>query len=162
MSRKAQEQSCQGKGGGRAGFTLVEVSLAVLVLGLGILTVFSLFPSGLRSAEEGAADTHCALFSDAILSGIHANAASVTNWHDWCDGTYVAGELLNSLPVSVATNSSAVAVQYPAGGGWLRYQLTLDTADPDRYWATLRVWDGQFGSLAFPAVFYTEFIFSGM
>jgi prepilin-type N-terminal cleavage/methylation domain-containing protein len=145
--------------GGRTGFTLIEVALAVLVVGVGLLAVFSLFPSGLRSAEEGAADTKCGLFADTILNGMQGNAATITNWNDWCNGATFRGDVLAGLLVT--TSSVAKVIAFPDGGtGKNRYTLTIDTSNSNRYSATLQVWDGEYGALTYPSVFYTEFVFS--
>lgn len=48
----------------RSGFSLVEVSLALLVVGVGIMGVFALFPSGLDSARLSQEETRAALFAN--------------------------------------------------------------------------------------------------
>lgn len=68
--------------GVKRGFSLVEVCLAVLVVGLGLLSVFSLFPTGLASGESAAADTEIGLFADQVLNGLQAQATEVT-WAEW-------------------------------------------------------------------------------
>src|ERR1035437_8491090 len=72
----------------RSGFTLIEVSLAVLVLGLGLMAAFGLFPAGVRQNEESIADTRAALFADYVLNGMQANAATITDWSQWRDDGY--------------------------------------------------------------------------
>lgn len=154
-----------GKGGGIAGFTLIEVSLAVLIIGLGLLSVFSLFPSGLRSAEEGAADTHAGLFGQTVMSGLHGNAATVTNWNDWCDDAFFDSAIrANVLGAGRPVQTGAVTtVAFPASDPdqYLRYRLTLGFST-NRHYAFLEVCDGQYGGFDYPAKFYTEFIFQGM
>jgi prepilin-type N-terminal cleavage/methylation domain-containing protein len=148
-----------------AGFTLIEVSLAVLVVGLGLLAVFSLFPSGLRSAEEGSADTRCGMFAETVMNGLHGNAASITNWADWCSSTNVADDLISGvLGADVRDGGIETSVIFPAGGipQYIRYKLTLTLTDPDQYSALLEVVNGQYGSFANPALFYTEFTYQGM
>jgi prepilin-type N-terminal cleavage/methylation domain-containing protein len=144
-----------------AGFTLIEVSLAVLVVGLGLLAVFSLFPSGLRSAEEGSADTRCGMFAETVMNGLHGNAASITNWADWCSSTNVADDLTDGVLANVLRVDGVETFEpFPAGG--MRYKLTLTLADPNRYSALLEVVSGQYGSFANPTLFYTEFTYQGM
>jgi len=144
--------------GGRTGFTLIEVALAVLVLGVGLLAVFSLFPSGLRSAEEGADDTKCGLFAETILNGMHGNAATITNWSDWCNTSTFLGDVTSGV---VGATASFVPVVFPSGGTEKnRYTLTINTSDSNRYSATLQVVNGEHGALTYPSVFYTEFVFS--
>jgi len=148
----------RARGWGAPGFTLIEVSLAVLVVGLGLLTVFSLFPSGLRSAEEGSADTKSGLCADTILNGMQGNAATITNWSDWCNPTRFTADVLSGLSLTTGTVTNWC---FPAGGGGTnRYRLVIDTSDTNRYSAKLEVWSGMHGPLTYPAVFYTEFNYS--
>jgi hypothetical protein len=72
------KQICQS-----GGFSLVEVNLAILLVALGMLALFGLFPSGLRQGENAVNDTHAALLGDYILSGIEANASTTTAWNTW-------------------------------------------------------------------------------
>lgn len=156
--KRSHDDRVEGSRPLKSGFTLIEVSLAVLVVGLGLLTVVSLFPAGLRSAEEGAADTKCGLFADTVLSGMHGNAAMITNWSDWSNASTFSGDVLAGLSLSTG---SVVPVGFPAGGSETnRYRLTLNVADPNCYSATLEVWSGQHGPLTYPSVFYTEFVYS--
>ena len=148
----------------KAGFTLIEVSLAVLVVGLGLLAVFSLFPSGLRSAEEGAADTHAGLFAETVMTGLRGNAATITNWDDWCDASFFCSHVRTDvLKTGLMETGKVTAVPFPKDGGQpLRYRLTLNTANSNEYGALLEVCNGQSGAFDKQAVFYTEFIYQGM
>lgn len=145
----------------RGGFTLVEVSLAVLVVGLGLLAVFSLFPSGLRSAADETADTRCSLFAGTVLNGMRANAAKITSWTDW--NTQFGTRITQNLPSGVAISPTPTAIPFPANSEeYLRYRLTINTSDPDRYSAYLEVRDGRYGDFGGARLsFYTEFIFTG-
>jgi hypothetical protein len=69
----------------RAGFSLIEITLAILLIGLGVTTLFALFPMGLKQSDDAMADTHVALFTDKVFSGIRAHASTITNWADWSD-----------------------------------------------------------------------------
>ncbi|MEI6166109.1 MAG: prepilin-type N-terminal cleavage/methylation domain-containing protein [bacterium] len=140
------------------GFTLIEVCFAVLIVGLGLLTIFSLFPSGLRMAEEDLADTKCALFSDKVLAGLHANAAGVTNAADWSNGSFVNKILKDVLDVGVNVSITGTNAYPPSTDDGVRYSLKISDVVP--YSATLVVWFGEHGSLAgqVPSVSaYTEF-----
>lgn len=151
---------------GRAGFTLVEVALAVLVVGLGLLAIFGLFPSGLRSAEDATADTRSGLFAETLLNGMRGRAMSVTNWDDWCDRAWMSDELRRNVLAGAGTVTTGVVseVVFPQGGAdWLRYRLTIDLSNSNRYWAVLEVEDGRYpsGMLTYPSGFYTEFPYLG-
>ncbi len=68
---------------GNAGFSLVEANLAILVVAVGLLSLFSLFPSGLRQSDLSQADTRQALFGDYALSRVLGNAERVKDWNSW-------------------------------------------------------------------------------
>jgi len=141
--------------------------MAILVIGLGLLAVFSLFPSGLRMAEEGAADTHCGLFTETVMKGLQGNAAGITNWATWSDpvgfeAALIAGVIPGTSTVTKVTTTCSFpeASAWASGDAtkaWLRYKL-----DVVNHTATLQVWEGRYGS-SFPQVnAYTEFSFKGM
>ena len=146
----------------RSGFTLIEVSLAVPVLGLGLMAAFGLFPAGVRQNEESTADTRAALFADFVLNGMHANAAAVTNWGDWKDEAtknFLNTRILGNGPdmpcpydnsglpkeFKSYARSSEVHIDWPFSSAQapkprLRYKLTIDAAADYRvYTATLEV-----------------------
>ncbi len=66
-----------------AGFSLVEVSLALLVAGVGLLAVFSLFPSGLDAARAAADDTRAAQFGESMLATVRTLAPFKYRAGDW-------------------------------------------------------------------------------
>ncbi len=61
-----------------SGFSLVEVTLAMMVMAIGILSIMSLFPAGLDQNARSIADTHAAFFAEEVFGGLHAVAE--TNW----------------------------------------------------------------------------------
>jgi prepilin-type N-terminal cleavage/methylation domain-containing protein len=149
--------------GRRQGFTLVEVSLAVLVVGLGLLSVFSLFPAGLRSAEDDTADTRSGLFAETVMNGLRGNAAAIATWTDWENNfaSTVVRDVLGSGR-DVVANGNIVETQFPTGGDWLRYRLSLNVTDPNCNSARLEVCDGRYGPFdGVRVVIYTEFTFTG-
>ena len=70
---------------GKRGFSLVEVNLAILMATVGVLTLLTLFPYGLKENEMGVADTHEAMFVSHVFSCIEGRAQGITNWHNWSD-----------------------------------------------------------------------------
>jgi len=56
----------------RRGFTLVEVLVALAILGIGILGVTTLFPRALEQGRRAAALTHAANFADQEFSRYRA------------------------------------------------------------------------------------------
>lgn len=64
------------RAGSRSGFTLMEVALAILVMALGVVAVFSLIASGLDANAMAVADTQAGLFADNVFRGIRAESIS--------------------------------------------------------------------------------------
>lgn len=154
------------------GFTLVEVALAVLAVGLGLMTIIGLFPAGLQNASDGAADTRAGLFAEAVFSGMRG-AATNTDAVVW-DGSLI-GNSGNSITVEGVTlnfNAPPNAVKFPAAANdspenYVRYVLSVASASgttgPRKIWsATLSTCDGQYGPFKAQNTFYTEFYFTGM
>lgn len=59
----------------KQGFSLIEVSMAVFVLALGVLALMALFPAGLREGVNAQSDMRQAMFADYVLSTARAAAA---------------------------------------------------------------------------------------
>lgn len=75
----------------RQGFTLIEVALAIVVVAVGIMAVFSLLGSGLDSCSKAIAETQAAIFADNVFNGLRSaaltQAESSNSWwigsNDW-------------------------------------------------------------------------------
>ena len=75
----------------RNGFTLMEVNLSVLLISVGLLTIFALFPFALQESEYSIVDTHEAMFADGLLSAIAGNAITIEDWDTWSMATPLGG-----------------------------------------------------------------------
>jgi Tfp pilus assembly protein PilV len=104
----------------RGGFSLVEVCLAVLVVGLGILSIFSLFPTGLAASESASADTEAGLFAEEVLSGLQASASEAT-WTKWkANDFYVPNIKIGVADLNADINDKikiAYVLEVANGGG---------------------------------------------
>ncbi len=60
------------------GFTLIEVVLAVLIIGIGVLSVFTLISGGLTSNARAIGDTQAALFADSVFGVLHAQSVQMS------------------------------------------------------------------------------------
>ena len=148
------------------GFSLIEVNLAIFVVAVGLLTLFSLFPAGLKEGEAGHADTQTSLFADYVLSTIRANAMRVKSgvWKSPFD------DLLDGLPSSIGDGGgSPAAVEFPAGSGlYVRYYLDFVATGKGLWGVKLWVASGQYGTKNLDKfrhsayMYYTEVFFSGM
>jgi len=67
-----------------AGFSLMEINMAIFVMAVGILGLVALYPLGLRESTQGQADIKQSMFADYFLNQAIA-LASRTNitWTDW-------------------------------------------------------------------------------
>ncbi|MBR6021946.1 MAG: prepilin-type N-terminal cleavage/methylation domain-containing protein [Kiritimatiellae bacterium] len=59
---------------GEAGFSLVEVTLALLVVAVGMTAAFSLFPEAMRSTRAAVSNTETALFADYVFATLDLTA----------------------------------------------------------------------------------------
>lgn len=63
----------------RQGFTLIEISFALLVASIGLLGIMGLFPTGIAMNKMAHDETRAAMFAEEVLNGIRAQAA-ITRW----------------------------------------------------------------------------------
>ena len=63
----------------KAGYSLVEVTLALLVVAIGLTATFALFPEGLKATRAAVDDTEVAFFADYVFSTLSATAAALGN-----------------------------------------------------------------------------------
>lgn len=56
----------------RAGFSLVETALAMLVASVGLSAVIALLPTAMDQAKKASDETFAAFFADAVFNGYHA------------------------------------------------------------------------------------------
>ncbi len=148
------------------GFTLVEVALAMLVIGIGIMAVFGLFPAGIEAGRRAVNETQAALFAEEVFAGYRA-LAGTTAWGSlntlqiapaasnlWSGATRIVPD---SLQTSVQRSPYNTNIVERA----VRYELNI--ADSGSYVKTLRlrVYPGEFGATTNEVYeFYTE-IFRG-
>jgi type II secretory pathway component PulJ len=104
----------------------MEVNVALLVLAVGLIGLFSLFPVGLRQSDLATSDTAQAAFAETVFNAMRANAGLVTNWNEWSGLTN--GVQLGVSPASPAERQITVPT---AMGGTHNVWLTdRDTRNP--------------------------------
>ena len=59
----------------RAGYSLVEVTLALLVVAVGLTATFALFPEGLQATRAAVNDTEIGLFADYVFTTLDLASA---------------------------------------------------------------------------------------
>lgn len=62
----------------KAGFTLMEVAIAVAVVVVGVMSLFALISGGLNSSAKAIADTHAAMFANDVFSGLRAKSLDIS------------------------------------------------------------------------------------
>lgn len=169
----------------RAGFTLMEVNIALLVMAVGLVGLLSLFPVGLRQGDTATSDTTESAFADLVLNGMHANAQMVTNWNDWL--TLTDGNLLilgsptatapnvqpitvptvinPHLPIALGTSKigDAVSDGYLIPGQYLQYSLTVVRGQsPMIVTAAIQITNRRYTDVTLAPVYATSFVYMGM
>ena len=161
------------KGGRKlAGFSLLEVNLALFVVAMGMLTLFSLFPAGLRQGQAAHENTQEAMFADHVFSTMRAETMLLTA-DQWGNGTVFRDRVVARITNGgvVRHTANIVRVEYPVGSSprqFIRYVLQLDPAGGGLWRASLWCKSGEYGATNVEifkegaAKFYTEFFYSGM
>ena len=153
------------------GFSLIEVNLAIFVVALGMLTLFSLFPAGLKQVETAQSSTQEAMFAEHVFSTLRAKATALTTvqWNDL--NAFRQQYVTADVGSATVRHGTAIGgpVEYPAGAGfYMRY--VLEIADAGGGLRSLSLWcrSGQYGAVDVAvfktgaAKFYTELFYSGM
>lgn len=149
----------------RAGFTLVEIALALLVVSVGLVAVMGLFPTGLSTNRQALDETQAVLFAEEVFSGLQASAMVTpweqiqsielepAGWANW-DNRY-------DLFIQITGNSTLTnryRVEVPGEDSYqnhaIRYRLRMEPIGSRRMGVYLEVAPGEGGGRWFP--FYTE------
>jgi prepilin-type N-terminal cleavage/methylation domain-containing protein len=158
------------------GFTLVEVTLAILIVGIGLLSVYGLFPSSLRMSKNAIDDTEASFFAEEVFNGLHARIDYDPT--AWADPSKVVLEaivysmwddtIVNGLEVkSTGADEFKTLVYYQWGKQIIersiQYNLVFGplAGSTSIGYARLRVRMGQYGT-NITDTFYTEFYDRGM
>lgn len=106
------------------GFTLLEVLIAVAILGVGIMAIMQLFPASLNQSRLAAERTAAATAANSELSRLRA-INSGTDMSDW-------------LRQNMMHNLTAVDRAYALYEGW-RTTITRTSDSEETYRVTFRV-----------------------
>ena len=132
------------------GFSLVEISVAIMVVGVGVLGIFALFPAGLDTARASVSDVRAVAVADSVFGYMRA----VTNWWPNAAGASLQAPIPGMA--DVITRASSVQTNKVT---WLginteefafRYRLAVTnvpgfSANTVRS-ARLELWMGEFGT----------------
>lgn len=162
-------------------FTLIEVCLVMMIFGIAVTSLLSLFPVGLRQGNEAASDSQVTMFADYIMNSLHARASEITDWETWDNKSDFRDALIEDIEFNSKDNSSLVCgreVSVTLKGDddegikpqYFRYLLLIKPVGPtgathvlgnSLYNATLWVSDNKIGEVRNGRVFSTFFSFSG-
>ncbi len=132
--------------GQAGGFTLVEINLAIMLLAIGMLVVFSLFPAGLSQGDLAYRDSQAGLFADYVLNGMRGEVEEIGSWSEWTSVQQFTDRALGALPGVVQTGlNTSRELEFPVGSdNWVRYMLAISGAGSRRD-VTLYVWGLRYG-----------------
>jgi len=152
----------------KSGFSIVEVALALLGVGVGLMGVFSLFPQGTDLNRKSIQDTQIGLFAEYVLNGFRYQAEQV-QWDDVDNSSAFKISALGTkwawdgAPEVVAGSGVKAIVYRPYQKSDIEemafryeFQVYSVAGRPDVKAFVLNVWPGQFGVLVGTNVFYTE------
>ncbi len=146
------------------GFSLIEINLAIFLVAMGMLTLFSLFPAGLKQVETAHESTQEALFADYVISTLRADSMALD-----AAGWVAIDSAAASTTFPDFTFNSITSESFPAGSGlYMRYLLQINRQNAHVWSVTLWCRSGQYGSSnltdfkAQASKFYTEVFYSGM
>jgi uncharacterized protein (TIGR02598 family) len=131
----------------RRGFSLIEVVLALLVVAVGMLGVFSLFPSGLSMSKDITDEVRASAFAEELFTAFEAQA----RWEDWASigdpvKVDVAGESISYQDTGVGPPEEVTFDFDGMDQYTLRYELEVTEPSLDRIKRfDLKIWPGEFG-----------------
>jgi type IV pilus assembly protein PilV len=103
-----------------AGFTLIEVLVALLVLSIGMLGIAALYLESLRASRQALVRTEAVTLASDIADRIRSNRNPVSNYD--CGGTCDAGEGGNAIAIAdINAWITAVTAQLPGGTASITY-----------------------------------------
>jgi len=152
----------------RGGFTLVEVALALMVIGIGMMAVFGLFSASLTFDKESKDDTYAAFFAEDILNSLRAaipemvwdevdDKGKISIWSSARDNWLTPAALKVEVTDTWRTNkyiNVQTADRFPEYA--IRYKLLIRKWD-DIGRAVLEILPGEYGPTNVVKRFYIEF-----
>jgi len=84
----------------------MEVALAVVVVGVGIMAVFSLIATGLDSSRKAIDETQASIFAENVFNGLRAAALEQAEKGANGGGSYWADFWNGTVPITVAADST--------------------------------------------------------
>ncbi len=157
-----------------AGFSLVEITLALMVVGIGVLAVFGIISDSLRSNTRTLDDTIAATFAESVFNSIYAADWNETVYEPIMGNVFWGTSPQNTSSIKLGHTAGQPGISYKYEGIEyypLKYDLRITSrkrvngikvgTNNDAVWRSivLKVWIGKFantGATSKPHVFYTE------
>ena len=169
------------KKAGQRGYSLVEISLALLVIAVGFLAALSLLPEGLKQAQRSVQEAEMAAFAEYVFASLALETADTNlNWSSQfgppmklmqSHSLQLSGQPLVTVLTAANTVSNYWWIPNFYGDPAIKlaqhktatftYNLTINRITPGRAkYARLEVWGGEFQTRpAWPGkVFYREYL----
>lgn len=89
-------------GGRKAGFSLVEISMVLLLFASAIGGLLSFFPVGLRLESNAISDSAQTMFALNVLGQVEARAAAITDWSVWDNDTRFHEAIFKNIEVDLS------------------------------------------------------------
>ncbi|MFH0908538.1 MAG: hypothetical protein V1929_07235 [bacterium] len=99
----------------KGGFTLVEIALALLVAGLGVIAVFGLFPQGMDASRKSVEATEVTAFAEFIFDGLQ-NEATDFPWATFANGSLQFN--LTHVIIAAGSTQKVIIAQGPTTPGF--------------------------------------------
>lgn len=133
-----------------AGFSMAECAIALLVITIGIMGLFALFPVGLKSSREAISDSRVTIIASSILSDMRTKVS--TNIH--------LATKYSNVVFGVSANRTNIVDDEQLGPSFPLFlcalQVQTNFASKDLVEATLTIW-GDFSGSNVAHRFYTRF-----
>jgi len=94
----------------RSGFTLIEISMVLILFSSAIGGLLSFFPVGLRLENNALSDTAQTMFALDVLGHIEARAAKVHDWETWNDDRQFIAEVLPKNSFVIGRNRKRLSI----------------------------------------------------
>jgi prepilin-type N-terminal cleavage/methylation domain-containing protein len=113
------------------GMTLIEILLALIVMGLGVLGILALFPPAMESAKESVEETNAAIVGESVAQGL-TTAVRLAAWDPAATNTICA--LTHDLQIgSIRMKYRFVLpkIQTSSDPVWMHFPGSTSPSDPD-------------------------------
>ena len=128
--------------GSRAGFTLIEISLVLLLFASAVGGLLSFFPVGLKLENNAISDSAQTMFGLHVLGQIEANAANINSWAIWEDDKLFEKAVLKNVRAGgkdIKVVEDELISDYLVKNAHIRYRLRIHAVNtPMNFHKTLR------------------------